>query len=706
MTSLGSYLGLKSLLPGSASIKPLWVDNAHRSKTKFKEWFTKHLPVCEAFNQYRIWNEWNNLLWYTGEILDFMDGVRTYQDFTGFKDKQRRTIPFWVSHISDLIDKRSGDLASLKPNFEVTPPSENITEQTRTAARVTRPILSHIRNFNNLDLLFDENERGNVLYGMSILQVEWNDKIGDKKPKEKKRRKDDEEEDVQWEGEVEIKQVFPWYILPFPARVAFESSMAIQIYEILHVEEARKKYNNPKIEPDQRSNLFSFASPFETDILPDEVVIYRTICIPNDYMPEGAIIYSTHDGTVLKRIIDKYPYSHGGFPWEVHTDITAFGRTFPYSIMNALKPLQWTYNLLGGMIKKAIFLTAHPKWMVTRGSVNIASLANAVTVVQHKAGQRPELARYDVVGADTTNFRENIKLEMQKLAGSFGLSNGDIPPNTRSGIQISRLQNIEKMNRSYQMGKRNDFMRRVLLKAASVAADYYPTTSPEHLTRILGKEMADSISVLQDVKVSNQTVVKIQNASGFSDDLAGRLEEVAFANEKLPGLMTPQQQADIIGIRSSQKFYDITTAALRMAEGENEAFNDGKPVDAPLYEQDHIQHWQTHVIDMQTPQHAMLPQKIRERKEEHLGIHEMMMEQIANSPTGIGFKQKLLALERYPLVYKPNNDMAAIQAEMEAEKRQGMIQQVQDVQAQQQGGGMESATAGGLPPAGEGEVLQ
>jgi hypothetical protein len=684
MSGLGSFLALKNLTPGLGSCKPLHVDDAHKSPKKFKEWFTQHLIVVEAFNQYRIWNEWNNLLWYTGEILDFMDGVRTYADFTGFKDKQRRTVPFWVNHISDLIDKRSNDLASLKPNFEISPPESNITEKTRSASRVSRPILSHVRTFNNLDLMFDENERSNVLYGSAIMQAEWNSKIGDKrKPVTRKEiALANAGGWLEWEGEVEIKQVLPWHIMPFPARKAFDSPLAIQIYDILNVDEAREKYKDNSIQPDKRTNLYHFASPFEADILPDETVIYRVVNKPTEFMPEGAVIYCTHNGDVIKSKtqITKYPYSHNDFPWEVHTDITAHGRIFPYSIMNNLKPLQWTYNLLGGMIRKAIFLTAHPKWMLPRGGANIASLGNGTTVVQHKPGQQPQLVRYDVVGADTTSFRDNVKGEMQKLAGSFGLSNGDIPPNTRSGIQISRLQNIEKMNRSYQMGKRNDFMRRVLVKALSIAADYYPKTSPEHLIRLLGKENAENMDVLRDQKVSNQTVLKIQNSSGFSDDLAGRLEEVAFANEKLPGLLTVQEQADIIGVRSSQKFYDVTTAALRMAEAENEAFNDGKPVDAPLIEQDHIQHWQTHVIDMQTQSHAILPKKMQQKKLDHLGMHEMMMEQLANSPYGMAFKQRLATLERYPLVYKPNVDLAAIEAERTAEKQAMGMQPPQEAQ--------------------------
>lgn len=692
MTSLSSYMSLKTLSDGQVSVKPPWVDNIYKSKKKYKEWWGSHYPVVEAFNQYRIWNEWNNLLWYTGEVLEFMDNIRTYSDWRGFKNNQRRTIPFWVNHISDLIDKRATDLASLKANFETTPPPDNITEKTRVASRIVRPTLNHIKLFNNLDLLFDENERANALYGNAFLTIDWNDKIGDRVLYDEKGKKIKE---YKWEGEVEIKQTFPWYILPFPARTAFESPIAIQIFEILHVDIARAKYNDPNIMPDGRSNLFEFSTPFDADILRDETVIYRTIVRPNEQMPEGMMIYNTFDGRIIKSIIKKYPYSHNQFPWEQHTDIKALGRPFAYSIMNELKASQWTYNLIGGMIKKAIFLTSHPKWMMPKGSCNIQALGNGITVVQHKPGQAPQLARYDVVGNDTTNFREDVKLTMQKRAGSFGLSNGDVPPNTRSGIQISRLQNIEKMNRSYQMGKRNDLMKRTLLKAASIAGDYYPTQTPEHLVRVLGNTLADSIDVFKDTKVFTQTVINIQNSAGFSDDLAGRLEEVAFAREKLPGLMTPQQEADIVGTRSTQKFYDITTAALRMAEKENEDFSDGQNVDPPIIEQDHIQHWSTHVIDMQTPDFLKLPKKIQQRKIDHLGMHEMMMEQIMNSPTGIAFKQRVLTLERWPLVYKPNTDIAAIEQEMQAQK----AMQQQDIAIQEQ------TAANGAPEGGAPEAM-
>lgn len=672
MTSLQTFMSMKTMANGNVSIKPPWVDNVYKSQRKFKQWWKEHYPIVEAFNQYRIWNEWNNLLWYTGEILEFMDNVRSYSDWRGFKNGQRRTLPFWINHISDLIDKRATDLSSLKANFETTPPPDNISEKTRMSSRLVRPFLNNIKLFNNLDLLFDENERSTALYGNGFTTIDWEDKVGDRVLYDAKGRPLKE---VKWEGEVVVKQQFPWYFLPFPARIAFSSPVCIQIFDILHVELARQKYGNNDIQPDGRSNLFSFASPFDADILQDEVVIYRTIVRPNEFMPEGMMMYNTFDGTILKdkSKINKYPYSHNQFPWEQHTDVIAHGKPFAYSIMNELKPCQWTYNLIGGMIKKSIFLTAHPKWMMTKGACNIQALGNGITVVQHKAGQRPELARYDVVGADTTNFREDVKTTMQRRAGSHGLSNGEIPPNTRSGIQISRLQAIEQKNKSYNMGKRNDYMKRVLLKSASVAGDYYPTQSYEHLERTLGKTLAQNIGVLKDTKIFTQTVLNIQNSAGFSDDLAGRVEEVAFMREKLPGLVKPEQEADIIGLRSSQKFYDITTAALRMAEKENEDFNDGKDVLPPLIEQDHFQHWQTHVMDMQTPEYAMLPKQLQLAKLKHLGMHEMFMEKLMNSPTGMLLKQKIVTLERFPLVFRMNTDISAIENEVEMEKQQAQM---------------------------------
>jgi len=237
-----------------------------------------------------------------------------------------------------------------------------------------------------------------------------------------------------------------------------------------------------------------------------------------------------------------------------------------------------------------------------------------------------------------------------------------VPPNTRSGIQISRLQNIERQGQASKAFKRNDFMLRVLEKAASVAGDYYPETSDRHLLRVVGKENSVDVLSLKGVKISSKYAIYIQNSSGFAADTAVRIEELGFIRQNLPGLVLPQQEADILGLRSPQKFYDITTAALRTAEAENDTMNDGRSVPAPLKEEDHIQHWITHVIDFNTMAYKRMDPKVRKLKLDHLMVHEMWMEEIAaQNPM---FKQKLAALDRYPLVFAINKDRVAIESEM------------------------------------------
>jgi hypothetical protein len=214
---------------------------------------------------------------------------------------------------------------------------------------------------------------------------------------------------------------------------------------------------------------------------------------------------------------------------------------------------------------------------------------------------------------------------------------------------ISRLQEIEQKTRGPQIDKRNDFMRRVLLKAAAVSGDYLPTTSKENLIRIVGENNAEQVQALKDEKYFTQCSVEIINSAGFSDSLVGRMEEVGFLMEKVPGAVTLEEAVDIINFRAPDKFYDIGTAALHAAQEENEMMNDGIEPPPPMEHEDMIVHWRAHFIDMQNLSFKRLPEEIQALKEKHLKATEMLMEQAGMKSQA--FKQKLLALPYYPVFW-------------------------------------------------------
>lgn len=630
-------------------MKPVWKDNAHKGEELFIKWFQEHLPKVEEFNKPRIYEMWNNILWYTGDILNLIDNRVRYPDFTGFADKTRKVMPFWIAHLSSLVDRRANDLATLRPDFDCM--ATNLEENDRVTARVMKVILEHIKRFNEAEILFFNTERTNGMCGEAVGVIDWNENVGDRKAGDPEER----------EGEVTIREIPPWWLLYWPCRNFMQSKMAFLVHEILHVDEARKKYNKNDIEPDKRDRLYDFASPWAGEVWSEEVTVFRVVYPPDEFLPEGLDVLCTRE-KVLKLNHKKYPYTHASFPFEVHSDIVVPGRVFPYSVLRYAKPIQHTYNYFSGLIKKAAYHVSHPKWMTVRGGCNIQSLGNAMTVVQHKVGMEPKLVTYPFAQPELFTFRASMKSEMEQIMGSSPLSRGEVPPNTRSGVQISRLQNIEAQGRKSQADKRNDFMRRVLKKAASVAGDKYPQTSKEHVVRIVGRENAIDVVNLKDVKISAEYDITIQNATGFSPDMAGRLEEIGFIRQQLPGLLTPQQELDILGTRNVQKYYDIPTAALRAAEAENEIMNDGREIPGAFKEEDHLQHWITHAIDMQTASHKKLPERIRKMKAEHLATHEMWMEKIAE--TNMAFKQKLATLDRYPMFFNINQDKLALESQM------------------------------------------
>lgn len=624
-------------------LRPIWVDNAHKSKKKTIAWFQEFLPVLETFVRPNIEDMYSNLLWYTGEYVPMFPLRVRHPDGRDVEIK-RQLKPFVVNHLAKLTDKRAADLSVFKSTFEARANELRKDEQDRVTARTTKLIVDHLRQANDVDALFNDAEKWNMVFGHIYMGVEENahkgDKILDKKGVFEKRA-----------GQVETKLIEPWYIIPWPMRRWERVPCVIQVLDIIHVEEARKRYNDNKIEPHGERTLYGFAAPFLEEIRPDDAVIYRIIYRPDEFLPEGAVITMTREH-VIESITEKYPWSHGDFPFVRYTDIDVPGRLLPISFYTFAKPLQHTYNNLSGLIKKYIFTVAHPKWTMERGIANIKSLGNASAVIQHTPGRpAPVLQQPRSIGSDPFAFRQTVLREMELMGDIHEISRGSLPPNTRSGIMISRLQQIEQQARGPQIDKRNKFMRDVLLMMASVASDTMPTKPDEVLEKIVGKENVDDVKALASVKFSSEYDILIQNATGFSDQMAGRLEEISFIRQQLPGLITPQQELDIIGIKSPQKYYDIGTAALRAAERENGMMDDGTAPPSPIIQEDHISHWVTHMTDMQGLAFKKLPKRHRRLKEEHLLATEELMEQVADkNPV---YREKLLALDGYPRLYTP-----------------------------------------------------
>lgn len=632
-------------------LQPLWRPEADKkSRVKsgvlkldegtFLDWFNPTRSALELFCQPSFEDAWANTLWYTGEYLPSVPLV--FRTESGEQVRiPRQLAPLVINYMGHLTDKRTAELSIYKATHDTVPEDEtNNTE--RMTARVMKKIIERAKRINQLDDLFTECEKHNMIHGGTYVSIDRNKNAGDRLSAKS----------LKYEGQTEVKHRYFWHVLPWRSRSWADLPCIIEIQDIMHVEEARERFQDSSIEPMGETSLYSFQSPFVEGISPDEVAIYRTVYKPSDILPNGAVVQSTRD-KVLSMEFETYPWSHGDFPVERYIDISVPGRFWPMSFYQRIKPMQHGYNTLSGLLKRYIYTVAHPKIVHERGSVNTKALGNSPSLIGVKPSARitPSIMQVKPIGPDPFNFKGSLRDEMIQFSNTHKIGLGDLPPNTRSGTMISRLRDIENQERGPQIDKKNLFMGRTLTKVGAVEADHLPLTSKKHIARVVGEWMVQDVLNLKNVKVSSQYRCFIKNGSGFSQELTGRIDEVAAIEQNAHLPLLPQEKRDIIGGVLREKHYDVITAAKYTCESHIELIGDGQKPPAPRITDDLVTHWSTICIHMQTMTYARWPDKLKEMLDSRLEQIEALIEEILHkNPVGL-FAEKVKLLDGYPRIY-------------------------------------------------------
>ena len=635
----------EALEDGAKTIIPPWVNNVVKSEKKFLQWFKDTYPILEKANQDRIEQLFNNLLWYTGQY----DHSKEYRLSLGGNREEKLTpkkVPLVVNHMFDLTEQRIARLSRFKSNVKALPVNDEFED--KKSAQFADLILRQLNRQNQFDLKLQEIERWNAVFGEMYLNVEWNQRIGDKDKKGERI------------GDVQYTLAPPFFKLFDSKRHYTQSKWVIEIHEVLHVEEVKKKYGK-KVEADGRTSVYSyeFLKDYFHSKQTDEVVVYRFVYPPDEFLEEGAYILFTD--TQVLQMADVYPYSHGKFPFVRITDIDVPNRLHGMSLFEHLKPIQHNYNKTTSLISKNIFLVAHPKIMMPEGAAKIESMGNAATAVTFRGPIPPSVVTFAPNPPEVYAFRDKLKQEMEQVGGVYGVSRGAPPPGIRAGIALQFLEEQELQRANTSIVKHNNFIVEVNEMAIAVAGDYYKTDEPaddSRLVRILGNNNQYQIKTLANVNLSGPYSIIIQNTTALSDSRAGRTQQIIDLAQNIPGLLSREQMADLLELGAPEKFYDIATAALRSAESENEEILRGEEVSAPdVYEQ-HIVHWKAHTIIIQGRFYKEdVPAEYKQRMAEHILVHEVfLLEAAMNNPEAAA---EVRTLNGFPLFYTPTPEEQA-----------------------------------------------
>lgn len=170
------------------------------------------------------------MLWYTGEYdktSEYRIVVPGRSDIT----VPRKMLPRIFNHLHDITEQRVSKLSRLQPSFEVVPTNQE--NKDRLVSRLLKVALEAMKRRVLMDFLMQEVERWNSVFGEMYVGIEWDADIGDRVGKGKLERV----------GDVKVYPKAPWTILPFPCRHWDEVKSVIDIESIMHIEEARVRFN-------------------------------------------------------------------------------------------------------------------------------------------------------------------------------------------------------------------------------------------------------------------------------------------------------------------------------------------------------------------------------------------------------------------------------------------------------------------------------
>lgn len=684
------YTGMETA--ESRSGKPIWtlpLDDP-KAEPEILRWLNAEYDYLLQKNANRIAKQNENLSLYKGLMNAIQEQRSTIRETS--LDRARFPRKMVVNELYDLVEQRVSRLIKYKPGIAILPANDEFGD--KTSAKITKALLDTIWYNTRFDTkLIESAVRISDICGESFTFVEWDPDAGDLHPEYVKLlkqggeikiplmnssgdiQKDRNGQDIYIEqaihvGDVVYKIVLPTKVLVEPVQDWEEVNYLFRT-ENVYTDLLRIKYKDLASKIVDETDIKAYDSEELQDMsVPNQSSVrrlYHRRCSP---MPRGRYIEFTRT-CILQNT--ELPYTmEMELPVERLTDIEIPGQLHAESFFSQTKQIQGHYNNLTSMIVKNQLMAAHPKWVMPVGSAKVEALGNDITIVQYKGPTPPMLVQSSPTPQEVFVFRQTLKDDLQRLSGIFGVSRGEPPPGIKAGVALQFLSEQEHERQNSKVVRFNEYIRSVAQKTLSVAGDFYDA-SDERIIRVVGKNNQWLVEHFDAAHLSKPYDIRVQNSSALPNSKAGRTQMLLDLNEGFPGMISGNQVLDLLDLSQDEKFYDLTTQSVRAAESEDEDFMDKKEVAEPTVEEDHITHWNTHVMMMRDRSFKMnaSPEMVAAIKD-HMLAHEMFMVQFGqNNPV---YMQKLSMIDGFPLFFKvmdqpqapmpvsPEEQMAAQQA--------------------------------------------
>lgn len=649
------------------SLKPLWAIDLDNEEDIIN-WMGEVIPALMNNDADRHSVIFKNRNFYMG-LQSFNYGAKARSSTFGNYDNNYRGAlsRIFANQVYDLVEQKVSKMTRFPANIDVMPANSEF--QDRMAARMSKMFVDHLFYINDMDTHVEHMARYARTDGESFLFIEWDKDKGDLMPGAAKAFKNSKRvplvdkhgnpiigesgeplyiDKPPMTGDVSYRLVQSHNVLLDPQDFYGDCQYVIEISR-KNIDELRADFPGIALDINEDGQGSYSDGLYSANLeRPGDVVVYDIYHKHSKYLGKGRHIKATAN-TIL--INEDLPYSHGELPCVRLADIQAPGELRGISFLQNVLLLQVMYNQLLALMYRNIALGAHLYWMIPRGAnVNANAIRNSESAITYSGGVPPTIQTFRTVGAEVFNLLSIVGQELQKVARIHGISRGDIPARAESGVFLAALEEQENQAHNAEIKHQNAAIKKIARLSLATAGDYY-TKEDGRTLRIVGKDMEYEVQSLDVAKLAGPYEIRIRRSTALSESPATRLAQIQTIAQTFPDMFPREQVMDMLDLANEQKFYDLTTQAVRAAEREVELMNEGIEVEPPERFEAILVHWDVHARNMQTRAFKEAPEDVKQLHLDHMLLTEALIYEKAFIEGNPALQQRLIALENFPMVF-------------------------------------------------------
>lgn len=581
-----------------------------------------------------------------------------------------------VNHLQDLVTQRVSRATRNKPSVVIAPANSEYKD--KLSAKLVRSWVDYELYANDFDECVMNTLTAAYVMGESYIATLWDPTKGELDPtwheaEEEAARLgtkpripvlDENQQPVLGDDGNPLYIEEPTYVgdIAFQARTplntlvevcgVFDKARYCIFEDLADIDELRALY--PKyaanIQKDDPGRFWAGLSDAPPGALGNKVLVRTMYWRGDQFLKRGRFIKWVN-GTILenKPLPDKFT----DLPLVRFTDIDIPNEQRGQSFFIHGKVLNAVINDLTSMARRNTFLMAHPKWVVPRGSViKKEALGNDVTIIEFNGAMAPKIETPPPMSTEVMSLRKELKQDMQTVLGVYDVSRGQVPPNIRSALALQVLDEQEEQRANSGVQKHAKLIRDSIKKAIGLASAYYEKDD-KRLIPIVGREQSFMLKEFDPASLTKNYDIRVSSNTGLPSGKAARTQTLVELKTAFPNLVRDEMIVDMLQLGDTEKYYDATTAAVRAAEAENEAFLNDEDVEDPTNYENLIVHWNVHARTMQSRGFKVdLPEESRQRMQLHQMATEYLLMKAARRNPAMALE--IMTLPGFPMFYEPS----------------------------------------------------